>query len=284
MVELDTTELAKGGGGVRCTALTLDNPPRGGRGDPGSVARLPGTGRHDWRRRAVCRPPPAERREPPVALVYRGPASLPGCPEAVAALLQVQPVGLRRPLRRPRRGPAAVRRGPWPARRCTRSPAAAPSRTATATCAATAPRSEQFVRSGGQVPRDSASAATSPAPPPASPCCPGTPTSTSPPPAATVASEDDTLVEVSWRGRRADPVLPGRPVLLAAPGAEATVVATYPNGTIAALVAGFGAGRVGVVGPHPEATEDWYTDAGLRVADRLGADLGLDLVEAVMRP
>jgi N-dimethylarginine dimethylaminohydrolase len=26
VVELDTTELAKGGGGIRCTALTLDNP------------------------------------------------------------------------------------------------------------------------------------------------------------------------------------------------------------------------------------------------------------------
>jgi N-dimethylarginine dimethylaminohydrolase len=30
VVELDTTELAKGGGGVRCTALTLDNPPARG--------------------------------------------------------------------------------------------------------------------------------------------------------------------------------------------------------------------------------------------------------------
>ena len=29
VVELATTELAKGGGGVRCTALTLDNPPAG---------------------------------------------------------------------------------------------------------------------------------------------------------------------------------------------------------------------------------------------------------------
>lgn len=27
VVELDTTELAKGGGGIRCTALSLDNPP-----------------------------------------------------------------------------------------------------------------------------------------------------------------------------------------------------------------------------------------------------------------
>lgn len=30
VVEVDTTELAKGGGGVRCTALTLDSPPAGG--------------------------------------------------------------------------------------------------------------------------------------------------------------------------------------------------------------------------------------------------------------
>ena len=28
VVELDTTELHKGGGGVRCTALTLDTPAR----------------------------------------------------------------------------------------------------------------------------------------------------------------------------------------------------------------------------------------------------------------
>lgn len=30
LAELDTTELAKGGGGIRCTALTLDNPPATG--------------------------------------------------------------------------------------------------------------------------------------------------------------------------------------------------------------------------------------------------------------
>ncbi|MER6447532.1 amidinotransferase [Streptomyces venezuelae] len=29
VVTLDTTQLAKGGGGIRCTALTLDNPPAG---------------------------------------------------------------------------------------------------------------------------------------------------------------------------------------------------------------------------------------------------------------
>ena len=39
---------------------------------------------------------------------------------------------------------------------------------------------------------------------------------------------------------------------------------------------------MGVVGPHPEATDDWFTDAGLEPPDRLGADLGQDLVDAVM--
>lgn len=49
VVELDTTELRKGGGGIRCTALTLDDPAR--RVVPGggflarheSPASLPGT-------------------------------------------------------------------------------------------------------------------------------------------------------------------------------------------------------------------------------------------------
>jgi hypothetical protein len=50
------------------------------------------------------------------------------------------------------------------------------------------------------------------------------------------------------------------------------------------VVAGFGAGRVGVVGPHPEATNDWFTDAGLSRPKRLSTDLGLDLVDTVMAP
>jgi hypothetical protein len=39
---------------------------------------------------------------------------------------------------------------------------------------------------------------------------------------------------------------------------------------------------VGVVGPHPEATPDWYTDSGLPVPDDLRADLTQDLVDRVM--
>jgi hypothetical protein len=99
-----------------------------------------------------------------------------------------------------------------------------------------------------------------------------------------VDSEDDTLVQVSWRGSRRTLFFQDGPHFELSPDASAIVLATYPNKTIAAVVAGFGAGRVGVVGPHPEATNDWFTDAGLSTPQRLSTDLGRDLVDTVMTP
>jgi hypothetical protein len=60
------------------------------------------------------------------------------------------------------------------------------------------------------------------------------------------------------------------------------VLATYGNGLPAAVIAPFGAGAVGVVGPHPEATPDWFSDVGLTVPDDLRADLTQDLIDRVM--
>jgi glutamine amidotransferase-like uncharacterized protein len=97
-------------------------------------------------------------------------------------------------------------------------------------------------------------------------------------PGATVTSTSDTLVEVEWRGRRRELFFQDGPVF--AVDTTATVLARYPNGEVAALAAAFGDGRVGVVGPHPEATADWFDDAGL--ARRPAADLGRDLIEEVM--
>jgi glutamine amidotransferase-like uncharacterized protein len=100
---------------------------------------------------------------------------------------------------------------------------------------------------------------------------------------ATVASERDTLVQVRWRGRPRRLYFQDGPAFLVPPGVPGvTVLARYPNGAIAALTAPFGAGVVGVVGPHPEATPDWYRDSGLVDPDGLGAHLGHDLVDAVM--
>jgi len=61
------------------------------------------------------------------------------------------------------------------------------------------------------------------------------------------------------------------------------VIATYDTGTAAALVADYGAGRVGVVGPHPEADHSWYDDAGLTNPDGVHPDLGHDLIESTVR-
>lgn len=103
---------------------------------------------------------------------------------------------------------------------------------------------------------------------------------------ATTRTLDDTVVEVVWRGRRRRLYFQDGPVFVLDPGAltpaaGGTVVASYPNGEIAAMVAQFGNGRVAVVGPHPEATPDWFADSGLPNEPAL--DLGQDLIETVMR-
>jgi glutamine amidotransferase-like uncharacterized protein len=65
---------------------------------------------------------------------------------------------------------------------------------------------------------------------------------------------------------------------------DVDVLATYSsNGKIAALVAPFGKGKVGVAGPHPEADASWYTLAKLSDPDGLDADLGHDLLDATMK-
>jgi hypothetical protein len=48
------------------------------------------------------------------------------------------------------------------------------------------------------------------------------------------------------------------------------------------VVTSFGAGRVGVVGPHPEADRSWYRDAHLTNPDGVQPDLGHDLVESTV--
>ena len=41
-------------------------------------------------------------------------------------------------------------------------------------------------------------------------------------------------------------------------------------------------GVVAAVGPHPEATDDWFTDSGLPVPRPLGLDLAEDLVRRLL--
>ncbi|MEW1722027.1 BPL-N domain-containing protein [Streptomyces sp. NPDC093109] len=97
---------------------------------------------------------------------------------------------------------------------------------------------------------------------------------------ATVTTEDDTLVDVAWRGQPRTLFFQDGAYFTPGPGQEATVLATYTNGLAAALVTPYGAGRVAVVGPHPEATADWFEDPRLPFHDT--HDLALDLVGTVL--
>lgn len=220
--------------------------------------------------------------EPPVALVYRGPATLPGCPEAVAALLKssrwgfdVRYVGPEEHLPLTRRalagatlyaqpGGGTLKRGYRHLKRHRDD-------------------IRQFVHSGGNYLGICLGGYLAGATPGFG-LLPGDTDQYIASPAATVDSERNTAVRVSWRGRRRTLFFQDGPYFWLRPQARAEILATYPNGTIAAMATAFGAGRVGVVGPHPEATDDWYVDAGLPIADRLGTDLGCDLIDTVMRP
>jgi len=66
------------------------------------------------------------------------------------------------------------------------------------------------------------------------------------------------------------------------PGAQ--IWATYARtGHVAALIAPFGKGRVGLIGPHPEAEEDWFTDDHIQPVDGLHPELEMDLVKALLK-
>jgi glutamine amidotransferase-like uncharacterized protein len=100
---------------------------------------------------------------------------------------------------------------------------------------------------------------------------------------ASVRTEADTIVNVRWRGQMRCMYFQDGPAFLLDRGAtDVIVLATYTNGKIAALVARCGKGKVGVSGPHPEATSAWYEASHLVNPEGVHADLGHDLIDVLM--
>ncbi|MFE0026925.1 BPL-N domain-containing protein [Amycolatopsis sp. NPDC059021] len=99
---------------------------------------------------------------------------------------------------------------------------------------------------------------------------------------ASVRTTQDTVVTVSWRGRDRTVYFQDGPEFKLRPGSGANVLATYDTGTPAAVVVAHGKGRVGVVGPHPEADATWYRSAKLAMPGGGEGDLGRDLVETTL--
>lgn len=95
---------------------------------------------------------------------------------------------------------------------------------------------------------------------------------------ATVSHEGNTVVTVDWRGSRRDLFFQDGPYFAVDDVDGLDIIARYDNGLPAALIVPVGSGVLGVTGPHPEATRDWFTDCGLRVPRPSGIDLAKDLV------
>ncbi|MDT0351239.1 BPL-N domain-containing protein [Pseudonocardia charpentierae] len=216
----------------------------------------------------------------PLALVYRGPAARPtACTEAVADLLRSSPLGFE--VRYVGRGeklrPATLSRAVLYAQ-----PGGGTLRAAYCLMRRHRATIRDYVAAGGRYLGFCLGGYLAGATP-GFDLLPGDTDQYVATPGATVRGTGDVIIDVDWRGHRRQLFFQDGPVFVPAPGATgATVLARYPNGGIAALVAPFGAGRVGVVGPHPEATADWYHDAGLRAPSRLPTDLGHDLIDEVM--
>jgi len=100
---------------------------------------------------------------------------------------------------------------------------------------------------------------------------------------ASVRTEAETIVNVYWRGQLRSMYFQDGPYFrLDRSAAGVMVLATYTNGKIAALVAPYGRGKVGVSGPHPEATTAWYEASHLVNPEGVHADLGHDLLDVLI--
>lgn len=216
--------------------------------------------------------PGARRRR--VVLVYRGPASLPGCSEAVAET--VVDAGLvprfvgpheRLPLDMRTLAGAAAYAQPggdeleqaWPLLR------------------EAAPAIRDYVAGGGAYLGYCLGAYLA-GHGPGFGLLPGDTDQYTTSPSAAVRDGRETVVAVRWRGRTRRVYFQDGAAVHLRPDADVQVLAHYDDGQAAAVVCRHGRGRVGVVGPHPEATRDWFTDAGLDPPSPLATDLAVDLL------
>ncbi|MER7442458.1 BPL-N domain-containing protein [Micromonospora avicenniae] len=212
----------------------------------------------------------------PLALVYRGPAACSGCAEAVAALLRSAPA----PFRTEYCGPGEERQ----ISRSTLSEAAVYAQPGGGNVGPAWRRMRDyaedirgFVHDGGHYLGFCLGAYLAAANPGFG-LIDGKVRQYISTDGASVDSTDDTVVEVRWGGRLRHMYFQDGPMFELRSGAPGTVLATYDTGAAAAVITTFGAGRVGLVGPHPEADRSWYADVGLTNPEGVQFDLGHDLV------
>lgn len=100
---------------------------------------------------------------------------------------------------------------------------------------------------------------------------------------ASTKTEADTVIPIKWGKKTIQMFFQDGPFFIPSKVAGEKVLAKYTNGKVAALTKPFGAGRIGVVGPHPEAPRKWYRLAGLSDPDGLDTKYGHKLINSTMR-
>ncbi|MEV0133017.1 BPL-N domain-containing protein [Dactylosporangium sp. NPDC050688] len=217
----------------------------------------------------------------PLALVYRGPAACAGCSEAVAALLRGAPSGLRTEFCGPGED-RALSADSLAGAAVYAQPGGGDVRQAWRRLRGHAEDVRGFVHGGGNYLGFCLGAYLAGADPGfgllSGVGVEGYIYSAE----AKVRDPDDTVVGVDWRGQRRHMYFQDGALFRLRSGATATILATYDTGGAAAVVTGYGTGRVGLVGPHPEADPSWYADAGLTNPDGIRYDLGHDLIESTL--
>ncbi len=86
------------------------------------------------------------------------------------------------------------------------------------------------------------------------------------------------IFPVMWNGKTRNLYWEGGPYLSIPEGA-AEIIATYPNGAVAAARSTYGKGRVFVTGLHPEAPQFWRDYYQLNDADGTDEDLAVEMIQ-----
>lgn len=104
-------------------------------------------------------------------------------------------------------------------------------------------------------------------------------------PGASVMTDKNTIVDVNWRDQLRNMFFQDGPYFVVPDESKANVLARYTNNEIAVMITADGKGEVGVSGPHPEATADWYDTANppLPKPPGLNVDLANDLLDTLMQ-
>lgn len=91
----------------------------------------------------------------------------------------------------------------------------------------------------------------------------------------------ETVLDFNWEDSNKKIFFQHGPYFSKPLDSSSKIIAYYKNKEIAAMITKFGNGNVAVVGPHPEATEDWFTEYNLNPVNNL--DIYLDFIDQCVK-